>query len=360
MRASSATRWAILVVYGLAWMVSGVSIAIAHTGGTTGYAAILISGRGIRYSLTLSPAGLPTPVVEELRLAQAGARPSRERLLRMLGEKITMLDRGARCLPGPGFFERSPFGVETVTLVLDFGCAAPPRNLTIRDDLFDVLGADHHTLAKIQGPDGTRQFAFTPDTREAHFAFETAGDNHRWSGSFLLLGIHHILSGYDHLIFLFGLLLRGGGVVSLLKIITAFTVAHSVTLALAVLDVITLPDRLVESVIALSIAYIAAENLLLGQASARRWLVSFLFGLVHGFGFSSALRELGLPRQGLLWSLFGFNLGVEAGQAMVVALALPGLLLLRRSRWEGRLVSSCSLAILLIGLALFVERLLLT
>src|SRR5207244_11232784 len=114
---------------------------------------------------------------------------------------------------------------------------------------------------------------------------------------------------------------------SLLKIITAFTLAHSVTLALAVLNVVVLPDRLVEAVIALSIAFVAAENLFLNPVVSRRWLVSFCFGLVHGFGFSSALRELGLPRQGLVLSLLGFNLGVEAGQALLVAPPVPARLM---------------------------------
>jgi hypothetical protein len=88
----------------------------------------------------------------------------------------------------------------------------------------------------------------------------------------------------------------------------------------------------------------------------RRWLVSFCFGLVHGFGFSSALRELGLPAHGLLLSLFGFNAGVELGQALVVAIALPSLALLRRTQWEPRMVWGSSLAILLVGIVLFVER----
>jgi hypothetical protein len=152
------------------------------------------------------------------------------------------------------------------------------------------------------------------------------------------------------------LLLRGGGWLSLTKIITAFTVAHSVTLALAVLDLVTLPDRLVEAVIALSIAAVAAENLVDDPVIGRRWVVSFCFGLVHGFGFSSALRELSLPAHGLLLSLFGFNAGVEVGQAVVVAIALPSLALLRRTRWEPRMVWGSSLAILLVGIVLFVER----
>ncbi len=115
-----------------------------------------------------------------------------------------------------------------------------------------------------------------------------------------------------------------------------------------------LPDRLVEAVIALSIATVAAENLFLRPVVSRRWLVSFCFGLVHGF--SSALRELGLPRQGLLFSLFGFNTEVELGQALVVALTLPVLVLLRSTSWEPRVVWTSSLTVLLVGLALFVER----
>ena len=96
--------------------------------------------------------------------------------------------------------------------------------------------------------------------------------------------------------------------------------------------------------------------LFLNPAVSRRWLVSFAFGLVHGFGFSSALRELNLPAHGLLVSLFGFNAGVEVGQGLVVAIALPLLVLLRKTRWERRMVWSSSLAILLVGVVLFVER----
>jgi hypothetical protein len=117
-----------------------------------------------------------------------------------------------------------------------------------------------------------------------------------------------------------------------------------------------LPDRLVEAVIALSIAFVAAENLVLTPVVSRRWLVSFCFGLVHGFGFSSALRDVGLPTHGLLLALFGFNAGVEIGQALVVTVALPLLVLVRRTPWERRVIWGSSLAILLVGVVLFVER----
>jgi hydrogenase/urease accessory protein HupE len=230
------------------------------------------------------------------------------------------------------------------------------RELTIRDDLFDVLGNDYHTIAHIEWPGGSTQFAFQPDARQTRVAIGASGESIHSAGSFFLLGIEHILTGYDHLLFLLVLILRGGNVWSLLKIITAFTIAHSITLGLAALNIINLPERLVEAVIALSIAYVAAENLFMRKAISHRWAVSFLFGLVHGFGFSNVLREIGLPSNGLVWALLNFNLGVEAGQAMAVIVVVPLLLWLRRSRWETRTVAAASIAVLAIGVTLFIER----
>jgi hypothetical protein len=112
----------------------------------------------------------------------------------------------------------------------------------------------------------------------------------------------------------------------------------------------------VEATIALSIAYVAAENLFLHQTVSHRWAVSFLFGLVHRFGFSSVLRELGLPTQGPVWSLLSFNLGVEAGQAVAVMLVLPPLFWLRRYQWEPRVVAELSVVVLVVGATLFFER----
>lgn len=337
-------------------LATGAVGAGAHTGGSTGYASITISRSTVRYSVVLPTPTLPPDLGEALRLAQAGSERHREKLLDMLRTQIVLHAGATRCEPGPGQLPRSASDTTMLTLQVDFACGSAVRELVVQDNIFDVLGPDHHTLAKIEGPSGTQEFAFAPDRRQARF---TVGDGDGSSGataSFFMLGVHHILSGYDHLLFLLALLLPGGGLLSLAKIITAFTIAHSVTLSLAVLQVVSLPDRLIEAVIALSIAFVAAENLFLSRTISRRWLVSLCFGLVHGFGFSSALRELGLPAHGLLLSLFGFNLGVEVGQALVVAACLPLLLLLHRTRWEPRAVFTSSLAILLVGLVLFVER----
>jgi hypothetical protein len=328
--------------------------AFAHSGGSNGYASISIGQSSVRYSLTLWPATLPEAVSEQIKLARAGDGPSRDRLLGVIRDKVTLVSEGRRCEPGSGSLAHPASPAESVTFVVDFACGGAVRDLLIRDDLFDILGVDYHTLARIDTPGGTTQFAFTPETRETR-----VNTGRRGTVSFVLLGIEHILTGWDHLLFLLVLLLRGGGWLSLAKIITAFTVAHSVTLALAVLDIVTLPGRLVEAIIALSIAVVAAENLFLRPVMARRWLVSFAFGLVHGFGFSSVLREIGLPTDGLLLALFGFNAGVELGQALVVVVLLPALVLVRDTRWEPRVVRSSSLAILLVGVVLFVQRVLL-
>jgi hypothetical protein len=336
----------------LAWAAS----AWAHGGGSTGYAAITVSRSTVRYSLTLPTSALPPDLAEALRLAGTGGDAGREKLLGLIRSKIGVEANGTRCESGPGEVLPSAADASSFTMVVDFACATAVRELVVRDDVFDVLGADHHTLAKVEAPDGTQQFAFAPDTRQARFVIEGDHDVARSTGSFVLLGVEHILTGYDHLLFLLGLLLRGGSWLALAKIITAFTVAHSVTLALAVLDIVQLPERLVEAVIALSIAFVAAENIFLRPVMSRRWLVSFCFGLVHGFGFSSALRELGLPTHGLALALLGFNVGVELGQGLVVAVALPLLALMRRAGWERQTVWSSSLVILVFGVVLFVER----
>ncbi len=142
-------------------------------------------------------------------------------------------------------------------------------------------------------------------------------------GDFFTLGVEHIVTGYDHLLFLLALLIGGGGLVASAKIITSFTVAHSITLAVAVFGLVELSSGFVEAMIALSIIYVGAENLL-DRRLGRRWIITFLFGLVHGFGFASILREIGLGSgAGVVVPLLSFNLGVELGQVALAMIALP-------------------------------------
>ncbi|MEO6750848.1 MAG: HupE/UreJ family protein [Opitutus sp.] len=151
---------------------------------------------------------------------------------------------------------------------------------------------------------------------------------------FLNLGVRHIWSGYDHLLFLFGLLVVCRTLRSIIGIITCFTLAHSLTLALATFNLVNLPTRLVEVMIAASIAFVGIENLLRrGAEPKHRWAVTFVFGLIHGFGFASVLRQLGLGNgaQGIALPLFSFNLGVEVGQIAVALVVIPVIWRLRKN-----------------------------
>ena len=175
---------------------------------------------------------------------------------------------------------------------------------------------------------------------------------------FIPAGIHHILIGPDHLLFLVGLLLLGGSIRQLLIVVTSFTVAHSITLSLAALNIVTPPARLIEPAIALSIVYVGADNLLAkGGRDVRGW-IAFTFGFIHGFGFANVLREMDLPRRALGWSLFSFNIGVEIGQLFVVVLVATAFSMLRaRSEWSRRhLALAGSIVVIAAGTFWFVQR----
>jgi hydrogenase/urease accessory protein HupE len=177
--------------------------------------------------------------------------------------------------------------------------------------------------------------------------------------NFLSLGVRHILTGYDHLLFLFGLLLVARGFFAALNIITSFTIAHSITLAVATLRVVQIPSRIVEPLIAASIVVVGVENLLRGEIPKSRRLLTFGFGLIHGFGFASALREAGIASSagGIVLPLFSFNLGVELGQVMVAAVVLPIIWKLRENpMFVARWAPVFSAAVVLLGSFWLVER----
>lgn len=312
---------------GLALLAS--SPVFAHSGDATGFASIGIDGTTVIYRLTPTIAGSDDA-----------------KLVRLMREKITVIADGQPCPAS------EPVGME-----VDYVCTAEPNHLIIRDDLADELGDKHHIIAVLTWSGGSSSLNFSATEREASITLKGAAQP-KGAASFFLLGVEHIATGYDHLLFLLALILCGGNFVQLLKIITAFTLAHSVTLGAAALDIITLPSVLVEAVIALSIAYVGFENLFPRFAVSRRWTISFLFGLVHGFGFSSVLKEIGLPKDSLLLSLLNFNLGVEAGQLVAVLIIVPLLMQLRKTAWEEKTVRGLSAIVLIVGLALFVERVL--
>ena len=175
---------------------------------------------------------------------------------------------------------------------------------------------------------------------------------------FVPAGIHHILIGPDHLLFLIGLMLLGGRIKHLVLVVTGFTLAHSVTLTLAVMGILAPPARIVEAAIALSIIYVGVDNLMSrGGRDVRVW-IAVVFGFIHGFGFASVLREMGLPTEALGWSLFSFNLGVEIGQLAVVLVVASALLALwsRSQVIALRVAYTGSVVVIAAGAFWFVER----
>ena len=175
---------------------------------------------------------------------------------------------------------------------------------------------------------------------------------------FLPAGIHHILSGPDHLLFLVGLLLLGGTIGRLALMVTGFTVAHSITLSLAALDLVSPPASIVEPAIALSIIYVGVDNLMVKKGRDLRPWIALGFGLIHGFGFANVLREMDLPSRALGWSLLSFNIGVELGQLAVVIVAAAALAAVRSWNPEAgrRVAFAGSIAVIVAGGFWFVQR----
>jgi hypothetical protein len=268
--------------------------------------------------------------------------------------RLTLRAGGEACRIEPGellFDEHSDGGYA----VLKFSAPCAAGEVEYR--LFFDLDPTHRGLLRV----GATTSVLSPE--QARLALE-ARPPWRQFLDYAREGVWHIWIGFDHVLFLLSLLLPA--VVQarrfppvfwdVFRIVTAFTVAHSITLALAALSVIQLPSRLVESAIALSVV-LAALNNIWPVVRGRRWMVAFGFGLIHGFGFASVLADLGLPREALLLALVGFNLGVEAGQLAIVAAFLPVAYALRNTWAYRRLVLvGGSAAIVLVAALWLAER----
>ena len=250
-------------------------------------------------------------------------------------------------------------------------CPHPPDDLRVTYRLFFDIDPQHKGLLRLEVGSAARTAIFSPQTAQQTFKLSRPS---LWKQflDYLVTGVMHIWTGYDHILFLLSLLLpavvvRGkkqwmpsegfrSAFIDVLKIVTAFTVAHSLTLSLATLHVVSLPARISESAIAMSVV-LAALNNLFPIVRGRRWVVAFCFGLIHGFGFASVLTDLGLPSAVLALALVGFNLGVEAGQIAIVGMFLPLAYLLRRTwLYRSLVLVGGSSAIVAVAALWFVER----
>ncbi len=247
----------------------------------------------------------------------------------------------------------------SIELQIETPADAKPTALRIQCALFPY-DPQHQTFLNVY-EEGilVHQEIFTQDHQM--FLYRSGGSQSRMAviKEFIPAGIYHIFTGPDHVLFIIGLLLMGGTLVRLLSIVTAFTIAHSITLSLAALSIINPSPRVIEPAIALSIIYVGIDNLMVGKTGrdARAW-IAFFFGFVHGFGFAGVLREFGLPRAALGWSLFSFNFGVEIGQACIVVVA-AFLLAAIRKRSEAasrRVLIGGSVCVSLAGTYWFIQR----
>jgi hydrogenase/urease accessory protein HupE len=292
--------------------------------------------------------------IDETSLARA-----RSELARGTMDKIRVTTPAGPCaatLLGASLTEQDGLEIRA-----HYACSASHERLTVTLPLLDELSHGHRHAAHVtSGAVVTdhllsRQNAMFEIARASAVSAGAPGSGER-AGGFVRMGIEHILTGYDHLLFLVALVLAGGTIRSLGLAVTSFTIAHSVTLALAVLGFVAPPARWIEPAIALSVVLVGAENFF-ARPQTRPWM-TFAFGLVHGFGFAGALGEVALPRAEVPWALLSFNVGVEIGQ--LAWMLVLGLLVtnLRRWPWFGRRgVPVLSAFIVAIGVLGFVGRL---
>ena len=240
---------------------------------------------------------------------------------------------------------------------------AGAQELQLRSTVLSKLPPDHRQIFRAYDANQTLLGAWLLEQKNDSVTLpsRTSAEDHERPttfAEFLKLGVEHIVTGYDHLVFLLGLLIVGGRFVAAVKIITAFTVAHSLTLALATLNMIRLPPAIVEPLIALSIIYIGVENIFRRDLE-KRWMLAFGFGLIHGCGFATILRDLGVGQDGggVVMPLLSFNLGVELGQLVIAALVLPIVWAAKkRPAYQPRFVPALSVLIAAAGAYWLVER----
>ena len=320
---------------------------------------LTVSGNAVAYRLEVDPIDLAVGAgliqSAEVPLSPGDLQADVSRISQYVAPRVSLSADGLACAADPWQLDSGAFPA-TVKLSTTFRCPSAVSRLLLQYLLFFELDAHHASIGRLEGPGGAVEFIVT----DAEPEFESAVPRGAvwWggrAGQFFGYGVQHILIGYDHLLFLLGLVVTSLRLRHLASVVTVFTVAHTATLLLAVLGYVSLPARIVEPMIALSIAYVAVENLT-GRPLRWRWAVVFAFGLIHGLGFASVLTELAGQGRASVGSLLAFNLGVEAGQLLAILAVFPLLLLLTRIGSQAGLKRYASLSILMVSLYWFTER----
>lgn len=349
----------LLVAVGLGVLLP-MSPAEAHVRSSAGYSEIRSAGDGdvsyelhLEYELLARAAGLDDVEGSPVSVLEAGRRD----VAAYLSPRVGILVDGAACageVEDAAVEERQDVAYARLTLA--YACpGSSTGSYRVSYQVFsdgDAVVDDHTNIVDYDL--GGHRGRVVLDA--GHRAFTAGSGGVLTSTSrFVRLGVEHIFGGIDHVLFVVALLLGARSVTSVVKVASAFTAAHSVTLALAALGWVEVPSEIVEPLIALSIAYVAAENLL-GGASPHRVAVVFGFGLLHGLGFASGLQLTGDMSWAVVTSLVGFNVGVELGQGLLIAVLFPTLLALRRLQWSPLAHAGATAVLAVVGLTWFFQR----
>ncbi len=353
----------------LALLVAGAA-ARAHNPDTS-YAAATVSGTEITFRLTYDLFTLQKVTALD---ADRDGRTTREELVRGLPAihaflrqhvLVAINDADADLGEPTGFTWPSDAGpaiaeadYHTANGLIPFTfrrrITEPTESLLLAFRFAPPLGERHTVLGSFDAGGDKLEVTFTRFEPDYEYVTGQEPPLTRNLWRFLRLGIEHLFLGYDHLCFLLALVIASRPR-ELIAIVTSFTVAHSLSLLLAALDVVRLPPRLVETAIAATIVHVAVQNLR-GAPTGRRWMLTFGFGLIHGFGFASVLGEMTLPTHGLVRCLLAFNVGVEIGQLALIAATLPLVAWLRRGPHERSVVRAVSLLLALFGALWLADR----
>lgn len=276
----------------------------------------------------------------------------------LLGARMRLRADGALLTAGNWSPPEAVADRQSIRISTRFPLASRPGTIALEAMMF-AYDPQHQTFVNIYEDDNLALQAILDQTK-TRVEFFSGSRQGVWAvvRKFVPSGVEHILIGPDHLLFLVGLLLLGGTLRQLALVVSAFTLAHSITLSMAALNLLNPPARIIEPAIALSIVYVGADNLMVRDGRDMRGWIAFAFGFIHGFGFANVLREMDLPRTALGWSLFSFNLGVEVGQLLVVVTVASALAAIRaRSETAGRRLAVVgSVAVIAAGTFWFVQR----
>ncbi|WJH33437.1 HupE/UreJ family protein [Paenibacillus sp. CC-CFT747] len=357
-------RFTWLTVLILFMMAVAPPLASAHTNNSEGFSTIEVGKNEIKYLLQLDAIELSHAV--GFQVDEQNTADTEQLNLTISENKVPIEDylnthiqvysdsmpiEGAITNTSVTMVKERPFA----DISLSYSVVSQPENLIVKYNVFfDESDPSHANMGKVITDNKQQEFIFTYEVRELDI-----GEMSFWmkTKQFFVLGLKHIFTGYDHILFVISLLIGAMTVRHIFSLVTAFTLAHSITLALATLGFVQLPGKLVESAIALSIIYVALKNIFNPGSKHAPW-IAFAFGLIHGFGFAGILSELSLGKSHLATTLVSFNIGIEVGQLLIVSVVFPLMLymgrnLVKLNKW---VMPSVSTAVLLFGFVWFIER----